>query len=396
MSVVRRWLLVSFLIVFSVFSAVWLLMVHFEVESRYEGINFKISPLVGNLFLLSTGQWREVRKVKFVLTPEEQVLFRTYKNREDRSSVAFSMDVLKNGSNIEIIANYSIDFLRQELNEKDKLDRSLLNYLCLTIKDTDDVSACFNQIERFIEWKNKLGFGEFVKINKKRNLSLIKKVYAVCSGTIQCGVVGCYCSISGRGCSNDGKPCLHGAGICNCNICEGDTGTLQCSSLSDPGVCESAYPADCGVGKCILADYPCSWTTPCTCSWGGSTCYVGGGGLCVQDRACNCTPSGCDGPHDCTGDSWQECAVSCDGYTSADCPTACGQPASTLEGSRNGCGCNTINCPATAACCSPTNPDAPVLSNPATGTIVNVNTSVNLDWNAISSWGVGCPSNSNT
>jgi len=38
-----------------------------------------------------------------------------------------------------------------------------------------------------------------------------------------------------------------------------------------------------------------------------------------------------------------------------------------------------------------TNPDTPVLSNPASGTIVNVNTSVNLDWNAISSWGTGCP-----
>jgi len=40
---------------------------------------------------------------------------------------------------------------------------------------------------------------------------------------------------------------------------------------------------------------------------------------------------------------------------------------------------------------SATNPDTPVLSNPATGTIVNVNTSVNLEWNAISSWGRGCP-----
>jgi hypothetical protein len=386
MSVVRRWLLVSFLIVFSVFGAVWLLMVRFEIESRYDGINFNISPLVGNLFLLSTGQWGEVRKVKFVLTPEEQALFRTFKSLEDRSSVAYSMDVLKNGLNIEIIANYSIDFLRQELSEKDKLDRSLLNYLCLTIKDTDDASACLNQIKRFIGWKNKLGLGEFIKISKKRDLSLIKKVYAACSGTIQCGVIGCYCSSGGRACDQVGSSCDFGAGTCQCGVCEGSSGTLQCSILSDPDVCESAHPADCGVGKCILADFPCSWCTPGTCGNFGN-CSV------VSDL---CVKSGDDG---CGTSCWDYCLTTCDGNTSGNCPTDCGLDARTLEGSQicsgDGSDCTTINCPATAPCCTESDPNAPVLSAPASGTIVNVNSAVTLDWDAISNWGTGCPSNSN-
>lgn len=217
-----------------------------------------------------------------------------------------------------------------------------------------------------------------IQINKLFSFKIVKEVYAGCCN------LGSYvdvykCTQSGNVCTTSGAFCGTGNGWC----------------VYSYTYCQDIYNGDassCNVGQaCCVGGCTCP-----TCSCGRSdsgSCYVGGGGLCIINTPCTCNVSGCG---TCSGLDYRECAVACDGHTSADCPTKCGTPASSLEGSRSGCGCSTINCPETAACCSATNPDAPTLSTPASGTTVNINTSVNLDWNPISNWGKGCPSNSNT
>lgn len=187
-------------------------------------------------------------------------------------------------------------------------------------------------------------------------------------------------------------------------IYAGCTGSLQCYS-KDPvtKVCQDVYhyavcpgntnQSDCeGNQNCecgVMSGGNCTWSAPCDCSWGSwSSCYSGGGGtICLKDRACNCTPSGCGS---CTGSNWVGCTSTEMGCSEQSCPTYEGYGGGSVrDGTLNGdCSCGTKTCP---PICTATNPDAPVLSNPASGTIVNVNTSVNLDWNAISSWGTGCP-----
>jgi len=49
MSFVKKWVLGLFLVVLAIFGICWALMVRFEVESRFVQ-DFKISPLIGNLF----------------------------------------------------------------------------------------------------------------------------------------------------------------------------------------------------------------------------------------------------------------------------------------------------------------------------------------------------------
>lgn len=359
MRIVRRWVLGLLLFVLVVFGVCWSLMVRFEVESRFSQ-NFKMSPVIGNLFLIKSGQWGKVRQVKFVLTPEKQDLFLNY-DRDGR--LLSSVNVIQKGMSIEIIANYDQDLLNQTVNKKDGLNRDLLLCLCGSIENRSSrMGFCVNQVTSFLDWKNKYGLGEFVEFAKKRSLSLVKTAYAAgsCSGTVSCKAVSCMCSGTGV-CgfyATPGDDCLEGSGICLCG-CTGALGvTMQCSGLSNVSSCSNAASYDCAIGYCPVPLQTCTWTV-CTGAWGSwGACKIGGGGLCVASRVCNCTPSGC--ACTCSGLDWKECTVTCDNYTSANCPTICDYPGGTLQGSRVGCGCGTINCPATDPCIPPSPPSCSV------------------------------------
>jgi len=279
-----------------------------------------------------------------------------------------------------------------------------MTYLYMYFEKTSDRDMCGQKARDFEKWSKKFILPELIKTNKSRILSLVGKVYAQCSGTLYCGtdIETCTCgdSFYNDQCSEKCSNCCGpgpdtNAYDCSCtNSCNsmGHDG-YDCSSLSSQNVCVNAFNAFCDITDCRLPE-ECSW---CTCSWGSwSPCYDNGNGYCIRDRACTCDPDDCGS---CSGDNFEECPATCDGNTLDDCPTDCGYDARTLEGSQvcsgDGSGCSTINCPATEPCCTATTPNTPVLSAPASGTIVNVNSAVTLDWDAISNWGVGCPTNSN-
>jgi hypothetical protein len=132
---------------------------------------------------------------------------------------------------------------------------------------------------------------------------LVKVAYAQCAGTVQCGLLGNYCTCSNPdySCSQNG-PCAYGRGTCSCSYqCGGSSGSLNCSGISNQATCESASPRDCGVGKCILAENPCSWSsggcTPGACDQNMSdSCFTGTDGGCYRDgwNGCDSTFIDCD------------------------------------------------------------------------------------------------------
>ncbi len=139
---------------------------------------------------------------------------------------------------------------------------------------------------------------------------------------------------------------------------------------ADHGTWETPYYCNRGGGECTPGGDPCPFNGSC----------VAGTAVCVRLMAwsneCGSVGS-CDVCCDCCVPDWPDPL----------CTTACGVAGHWVY---DGCG-NSHWCDATSPCCTISNPDTPVLSAPATGTKVNVNTSVNLDWDAISSWGNGCP-----
>ncbi|MDD3998875.1 MAG: hypothetical protein PHR98_02080 [Candidatus Shapirobacteria bacterium] len=126
----------------------------------------------------------------------------------------------------------------------------------------------------------------------------------------------------------------------------------------------------------------------------------------VKDMYGDCVPSGnivpCSGDEDHCSTCANVCGVIC-GAHSSDCwwseectpdwpDPLCDGLCGHLVDYTVGDGCGNVHwCDATGPCCSATDPDTPTLSAPGTGTTVPVNQSVNLDWDAISSWGTGCP-----
>ncbi len=202
----------------------------------------------------------------------------------------------------------------------------------------------------------------FLSVNK------VKGAY-VCTGHYMCARY----SVALKLCDNSDILYTEGCPGTNEADCEGGVGYSFC------------------IGQCYVNE-TCSWdyeADPCTCSWGsyGSCDGNSTNTACIKYRTCTCDPVGCGS---CTGSNWTTCTASELGCTVQSCPTYEGYTGGSVrDGTLNGdCTCGMKTCP---PICTATNPDAPVLSNPASGTIVNVNTSVNLDWNAISSWGTGCP-----
>lgn len=175
------------------------------------------------------------------------------------------------------------------------------------------------------------------------------------------------------------------------STCLNDIPAGGSGSCAQVGTDEDCNPsgANCA-GGCI--NDRCRWDdggSSCSCSWGSwSSCYGNSTGTaCVKDRDCTCDPVSCGS---CSGDSWTKCTAAEKGCTEQNCPTDAGYAGGSVrDGTLNSdCKCGLKTCP---AICTPTDPDTPTLYAPGTGTSIPVNQSVNLDWNAISNWGTGCP-----
>lgn len=182
-------------------------------------------------------------------------------------------------------------------------------------------------------------------------------------------------------------------GLCDTSLTSGSN--ISCI-LATQTVCADYGQSIC-TGGCVYND-TCSWYS-CTSVDGGWSSYSGcysNGSICIKDRACDSPVPFCGGA-DCVGANWAYCTGSEVGCYDQACPTYCGYGGGSVNdgGVSGSCGCTTKSCRATAPCCAPTNPDAPVLSSPASATQVRVNQAVSLGWGAISNWGTGCPTNSN-
>jgi len=214
------------------------------------------------------------------------------------------------------------------------------NYLLkvLFLSGVDYLNVDEINIDKDFYFKNNVDKLE-VQFTDTRKISIfkVKRAYAAsCSGYTLCGtgIRNCSCSAgSGFLCTVDGGYCgdyvmVHGT--CSCSL------DLDCVN---------------------------SWTTGCgsppSCSSSSCGTYYGMSLYCGLNT-CACVPS------------WP------------DCETDCGYPGGYRY---DGCG-NSGWCNATAACCSPTNPNAPSLSSPANGAAVV--SPVGLSWQAPSSWGEEC------
>ena len=154
---------------------------------------------------------------------------------------------------------------------------------------------------------------------------------------------------------------------------------------------KAACQGTCTTCDSITHHYQCTDGATCTGPGGycfdGSTCeykydYCAGEATCGCDSVvseCGCTggcqPGQLTWSNTCCVPNWPDCA------------TACGTAGYYRQ---DGCG-NSGWCPPTEACCTESDPDAPTLVSPVNGTIVNAGSAINLDWNAISNWGEGCP-----
>ncbi len=209
--------------------------------------------------------------------------------------------------------------------------------------------------------------------------------YYVCTSTTNpiTGVKTCTISQNGT----KGEACYYEAGKNACityfsnMTCMGQTcnankdcayyvnGTYNCATTSD---------ANAGPDGCTTCDGACT---------GFGKCDVVAGSCVKSGHMSDCTTESC----------WEYCSAGDAGCSNESCPTYCDYPGGTVnDGSLGtGCSCAKKTCPATAPCCTPTNPDAPVLSNPANAVQVRVNQAVSLNWGTISNWGTGCPTNSN-
>lgn len=182
-------------------------------------------------------------------------------------------------------------------------------------------------------------------------------------------------------------------GLCDTSLTSGSN--ISCI-LATQDVCADYGQSKC-TGGCVYND-TCSWYS-CTSVNGGWSSYSGcysNGSICIKDRACNNPVPSCGGL-DCDGANWAYCSGSEVGCYDQACPTACDYNGGWVNdgGASGSCGCSTKYCNPTARCCAPTNPDAAVLSSPASATQVRVNQAVSLGWGAIANWGTGCPSNNN-
>jgi len=385
-----------FFVLIIIGALMWLGRVKFEIKNQL-GIKLNVSQISGNIFLLKSGYWKKNKKIEIFYTSDQQ-RGNLLVDAETKKVIS-SVYIDESSQKTSLIVHYDSEFFPKLVEQPGRLSRDVMLYLCMYFENTNNRDLCGQRARDFEVWSKKFTLPELIKINKSKILSLVGRVYAACSGTVNCGSLEATCTCGSSSynsqCDSNCTDCCgplpnKNAYDCSCSSdCTGTGGhSNDCSSISSESVCKSISPINCGIGFCRLADYPCDWCTPVDGGWVSvGVCYVGGGDLCIKNRTCT-NPSPSCGGSDCTGVNYTECPVTCAGNDSGDCPTYCDYDGGTLQGSRDGCGCSTITCSATADCCTATNPEAPSLSLPVDGAVVA--SPVGLSWLEPSSWGQEC------
>lgn len=134
---------------------------------------------------------------------------------------------------------------------------------------------------------------------------------------------------------------------------------------------EENYRANCEWVGGSCRRWASTYYLPGYCSTGGSGCVFSGGHP--------TTISGCWTCDTTIWGSWGACSEPCDGGT---------------QSRTNDCGTTQNRACNTQPCCTATDPSVPVLVSPSNDSHLDVD-SVTLDWDPVSAWGVGCPSNTN-
>lgn len=350
-----------------------------EVKNETTG-NLKPSMLWANLFVIKEGYWGKVNRLKITYLSKETRNGMVLTNGADGKLVQ-SVEYFKEGRTLIINAYYNPEKINGLLQDKNWLNRDVWASLCASLDQelTNNRDGCYMRASEFERWLMKTLRVSWLQVSP---------VYATgCEGTVGCGYWSKVCTCVGDesySCSQQDYDC-GSSGTCNCTTECIEKSTLQCSGEGDQTSCQNTDWRDCNGGSFCQPPgdlYSCEWCGSCgnygSCYAVGNSCVKSGSDLCK--KAC-----------------WDYCTAAEAGCTAEDCPTTCGYGGGEVNNGNlgTGCGCATKSCPATASCCTATNPDKPALTSPAIGAEVNVGQAVSLGWNAISNWGTGCPSNNN-
>ncbi|KKR32212.1 MAG: hypothetical protein UT63_C0049G0011 [Candidatus Gottesmanbacteria bacterium GW2011_GWC2_39_8] len=175
------------------------------------------------------------------------------------------------------------------------------------------------------------------------------------------GGVSEYCGDGICGGGETCESCPSGDSGGDCSPCPSDNRQVWCSNTSS---CDPGYDVSC-VGDCQSG-------TSCTCSPLAGGGGGGGGPVCADD-------SGCSGS--------AVCPIGLSGYlycNEGGCESYCGP-----SGGGSGGGDPGSPPPAADPVCS-NSPESPVLSSPASGTLVGSLSSQTITWNQITNWGASC------
>ena len=380
----------------------------FEVKSDIPNRSFRISNILGNIYLFKQGYLNKAKSFKILYTPniQNKRSESLYVGKDLNPIQSWYLD--KKGEGKDAIFELSIYYDPQKFDDlynlSGRFDKDLYEFICVASDKTAyDNDMCSQKARDYYNWVQKYYSGKFISLVKKLSFNLVKTAYAdSCTGTIWCGeqVTTCTCSY-GSGwdweCSSTGDDCgpYFGAGTCTCHTgCDFDTNNnIDCDIIISQDQCDNhSSPAQYCASYCHRPgdqEPDCSWscTPDCSCAADtciGDTCSNGCGGWCNGTKDCGgCTPDcGC-APATCEGDVCSDgCGGWCDGTKFCGCIPDCSCAATTCIGDTCESTCPGIFCNGTMDCSCPT-VTADIKANSSDGPIqVNVNETFSRSWSS--------------
>ena len=279
MRTVKIGLLVALILLVLVPLVVWnQLAVDFNVTNNSSLANFKVSKLLGNVFLWRVGYLDTVDTINITYTDEVQHVFHVHSQDE----LTVSMGGNKTDQTINLILQYSPTHFPEIKDLPGWFDMDALVGICIMQEgDTLGIDGCYSKADNYLKWTKIYGLSRLVKISNgllsSLNSILVKPALAqTCVGTIPCGTP-TYNWVCRRGGSVLPGFSCNGPGSCGpqeapgtcqiagtgCQIAGGQTN--NCGFLTSAGqqVCSTAGVNRCSpVGCNPSAEIFCSWVPP--------------------------------------------------------------------------------------------------------------------------------------